>query len=246
MFPTIHKSFANPRQIEDLLDSCFWVPLLAGSHVVDKLFVTGTLFVKYSALGSLGAVPPSLQSFCGFTEEQALKFARSILDETPNMADLRRSCGNYIFSSANSDNGMAEPVLHPRRLIAQIFELSSQHPHIDEYSFRLLSSILDLVPEESDVAEAVTIDGLIELLATGAVEIGGEIDSFDGFDTATWSTLYHAGALTYDRESANTLRVASSAVLSLVRPCLGFTDFPSYFAFLSDPLPCGHSFRWPP
>jgi len=43
----------------------------------------------------------------------------------------------------------------------------------------------------------------------------GSAYNFDA-TAPTWMALYHAGALTYDRQSAGTLRVANSAVLSLI------------------------------
>ncbi|KAJ6507142.1 hypothetical protein C8R47DRAFT_1066037 [Mycena vitilis] len=53
-------SFATPHDIELLLDSEFWVPLLAGTRVIDKLLVTGTLPVKSPALRNLSADKPCI------------------------------------------------------------------------------------------------------------------------------------------------------------------------------------------
>jgi hypothetical protein len=132
------------------------------------------------------------------------------------MAELRLSCGNYVFPSQDADNGIAEPVLHPQWLITRIFEMYLQRPHFDERSFGLLSDIFDLLPEESDIPGAVSLEGLIDLLATGAVDC--EMDTAFNFDTSalTWKALYYAGALTHDCHLAGTFRVASGAALSLV------------------------------
>lgn len=52
--------------------------------------------------------PPAMELTCGFTELEALDFARSVLDELPDMADkaggLRRSSGSYLLSFQGSDN----------------------------------------------------------------------------------------------------------------------------------------------
>ncbi|KAJ7141324.1 hypothetical protein C8R44DRAFT_726940 [Mycena epipterygia] len=197
-----HNSCESPetvREIERQLDLCFWRPLLNGSNLIDKSRMLGLQPVF------------GLEACCGFTEREALDFARSILDEVPVISDLRRSCGYYGFSSQGAASGMVESVLHPKQLMARMSELSLKRPHANNYSFDLLSSILKLLPEESDAPGVVTSNGLIDLLATGAVEI----NSFDG-TAVTWNALHHAGALTYDRRLDGTLRVANSAVLSLI------------------------------
>ncbi|KAJ7435834.1 Peroxin-3-domain-containing protein [Mycena galericulata] len=223
-FNSLHNSafqqnFASPSDIERLLDSCIWGPLLAGSDVIDKLFVTGTLSFQSPAFKSLGLSTPNLQLSCGFTEKEAVEFARSILDETaPDVAELRRVCGVYVFPSQGSGSDQDEPVLHPQRLFAHIAELCSPRSQEHDYSFQLLSDIFKLLPVESDVPGAVTINSLVELVASGAVEIDGELDSVRDVDGTSvfWSALYHAGALTCDQQSNSTLRVASGAVLSLI------------------------------
>jgi len=180
----------------------------------------GTLLVGYSALKNLDPdAAPSLQSACGFTEDEALHFTQSLLDETPNMTDLRRLLGHYVFSSQTVADGTAESVLHPQLLINRIYELSLHRPHSDKHSFQLLSDILEVLPEESDVPGAVTLNGLVELLAAGAVDSDSKTASpfdFHATKAVTWSTLCFAGALTYDPLSTGTLRVANSTVLSLM------------------------------
>ncbi|KAJ7782303.1 hypothetical protein DFH07DRAFT_1055127 [Mycena maculata] len=217
-YPMMQKH-AGQRDIEHLLDSCLWGPLLAGSEVIDKLFVTGTLSFQSSAFKNLHLSVPNLPLCCGFTEQEALQFARSILDETtPEKANIHRSCGDYIFPSHAAGTDFDEPVLHPQRLISRISEISSGRPQDNDYSFQLLSDLLQLLPAESDVPNAATLNGLIELLTTGAVEVDGPLDAAIDLDGSSvfWSALYHAGALTYDHGSKSTLRVASSEVLSLI------------------------------
>ncbi|KAJ7680787.1 hypothetical protein DFH06DRAFT_429112 [Mycena polygramma] len=208
-------SFTTPHDIELVLDSEFWLPLLAGTHVIDKLLVIGSLPVKSPALRNLSA-SPALQAACGFTEQETIDLVRPLLDKSPDMVDLHHSCGDYSFSSQESEGGMTESFLHPQLLFNRVGALSIHPPHADEDPFRLLSTILSLVPEQSDVPGAVAIIDLICLLAAGAVEIKGELDTFHALKAITWSTLYDAGALTYDRRLAGALRVVNNAVLSLL------------------------------
>ncbi|KAJ7618375.1 hypothetical protein B0H17DRAFT_1152318 [Mycena rosella] len=168
------------------------------------LLVTGALPVKYLALKMLGIRAPSLQEPCGFTEQEALIFTRSILGEAPDIAELHRSCGGYVLLPQNV---MTEPVLHPQQIIIWISKASLPHSDADNHSLGLLTDILGLLPEESDVSVsgAVTLNALINLLAASAVEIN-ETNITIGFDATavSWSALYHAGALTCDRQLANT------------------------------------------
>ncbi|KAJ7680790.1 hypothetical protein DFH06DRAFT_1464920 [Mycena polygramma] len=210
------EGFATPRQIEQLLDLLFWGPLLAGGCVIDKLLVTGTLLLKYANLEGL-TVHPGLQNACGFTEQEALRLTRSLLDENADMPDLLRLCGEYAFSSANAEGRGS--VFHPQLLIDRIRELSVHQPCVDGHSFKLFSDLLLLLPEESDSSDSLTSSDLIELLATGAINVSGKMDSpfdFDATGMITWRALCSAGALTYDLELTDTLRVASSSVLSLI------------------------------
>ncbi|KAJ7680772.1 hypothetical protein DFH06DRAFT_1290521, partial [Mycena polygramma] len=217
--PIIHKKFATPRDIELLMDSDFWAPLLAG-NMVDKLIIAGALLLQYPSLKNLSATP-TLQAACGFTEQEALEMVRSVADEPLNIEDLRRSCGNYTFSSQDAGGCGVEPLFHPQLVINRTVKLQPSLLHrapTDTDPFRLLSDILDLLSEDSDIPGALVINDLIQLLATGAVEIAGKLDTPFDFDGSkiTWSTLYHAGALTYDRQLADTLCVANSAALSLI------------------------------
>ncbi|KAJ7873929.1 hypothetical protein B0H14DRAFT_125466 [Mycena olivaceomarginata] len=217
---SIYQDVPTPREIEQLLDSCFWRPLMAATDVVHKMCVMGTLLINYPTLEKLDPdAALSLQSACGFMEEEALYFMRSLLDETLDVTDLRRSCGYYDFSPQNVGVGTAQPLLHPRLLINRIFELSLPQTPVDKDSFRLLLDLLETLPEELDVSGAITVDDVIGLLATGAVDIDGKSASpFDLYATKTvnWSALHSAGALTYDRHRRDVLRVANSQVLSLI------------------------------
>ncbi|KAJ7487759.1 hypothetical protein FB451DRAFT_725901 [Mycena latifolia] len=220
-WPLSHKSLTGPRDLERILNTYFWGPLLSEFDVIDKLFVTGILLVKYPELENVHIHSiPSLHASCGFTEQETLALARSVLAEPPDIAELRRSCGGYVFLE---DDGitMSEPVLHTQQMIARISQIPLQRPDALDDSFGLLSDILGLLPAHSDVSGAVTVKSLIDLLATGAVEING-IDAGLGFDatTVTWNTLYHAGALIYDRQLAGTLRVANDAALSVIHACV--------------------------
>ncbi|KAF7357795.1 AAA-ATPase-like domain-containing protein [Mycena venus] len=223
-YPVIYESFGSPREIESLLDSSFWYPLLAGSRVIDKLWITGTVLVRYPALENLDFDTfPGQQSACGFTEEEALLFTKSLLDEVPNLIDLRCLCGQYTFPSRNATSGTDKSILHPQLHINRIYELSLHRPYADKRSFQLLSDILKVLPEESDVPGAVTLNDLIELLAAGTVDIGAEISSpFDYAATKaiTWSTLYFAGAVTCDPQSVCSFRVVNSVVLSMIHSCV--------------------------
>ncbi|KAJ7091914.1 hypothetical protein B0H15DRAFT_180402 [Mycena belliarum] len=217
MHPTTHDTLASVGDIERTVDEYVWRPLLAGSHVIDKLLVAGAFPVKYPALESMDLKSlPGFQLSCGFTEQETLDLARSVLGITPDMAEIQRSCGGYIFSATEPDRAAAQPLLHPQRVINRLSSLSSQHLHPDDaedVSYHLLSDILRLrlVPS-SNVPGAVTPEDLIGLLAAGAVE-NNERDTTLPFNAAAL-TLYHAGALTYDHQMANTLRVANDAVLS--------------------------------
>ncbi|KAJ7497759.1 hypothetical protein FB451DRAFT_1212659 [Mycena latifolia] len=219
--PLIHESFAGQQDIEHLLDAYFWGPVLAGADVIDKLFVTGTLPLRSPALKNLHMLdlraPQSLQLSCGFTEQEAVHFVQSILDDTPNMVDLPYSCGGYVFPSDDDGIVVTEPLFHPQQTITWISKVSLQRPDGDDYSFKLFANILELLPEDSSVSGAVTLTALIDLLAAGAMEPNAT-DATLGLDATavTWNTLYHAGGLTYDRKMAGTLRVANTTVLSLI------------------------------
>lgn len=217
--PPSEEDVASILDIEQLFDSCFWGPLLAGSDVIDKLFVTGTVSMKSSALENLHLLNlravPTLQVSCGFTEQETLKIARLMLNDIPDIAELRRSCGEYFFSS-HQDGDLTEPVFHPQRVIALLSELSLHHPYGNDRSFHPISVILQRLPEASNVLGAVTTESLIDLLASGAVQVDIGTDAPFDLQVLTWSALYQFGALTYDPHLKNALRIANSAILSLV------------------------------
>ncbi|KAF8201033.1 hypothetical protein K438DRAFT_633359 [Mycena galopus ATCC 62051] len=212
--PVMRESFPTAQEVENLLDSCFWRLLMASGDDIDKLWVTGSLLINYPSLEiTLNAVPDGV---CGFTEEEALYFARSLLDETPDITNLRRFCGSYAFSPQST---AAQSLIHPRLLINRILKLSLVDAPLHKDPFELLSSILEVLPEESDTPGAVMLNDLIELLATGTVDISGQAASpFDlaANKTPTWSDLHFAGAFTYDGRSGGALRIASRQALSLV------------------------------
>ncbi|KAJ7091912.1 hypothetical protein B0H15DRAFT_834534 [Mycena belliarum] len=218
--PLDHDTFASVSDIVRLLDIHFWRPLLAGADVIAKLFVTGTLAVKYPALDELHFDSiPGLQLSCGFTEQEILDFSRSVLHSTPTVSELQRSCGGYIFPAAEVDRAAAQPLLHPEFAMAQIYLLYPELPSADDPAFRILSDILKLLPEMSDVPGAVSRAALIDLLAAGAVQVDETNDETNaGFDSTrvAWNDLYHAGALTYDSQLVNTLRITNTGALSVI------------------------------
>ncbi|KAJ7091910.1 hypothetical protein B0H15DRAFT_179966 [Mycena belliarum] len=214
--PLAHESLVSAQDMQSLLNTHFWSPLLAESGVIDKLFVTGALLVGYPALEHLDPYSvPGLELSCGFTEQEVTTIAQAVLGETPaGISELHRSCGGYIFPS---DGGMAETLFHPQQAITWISELSSGCPESQDFSFRLLTNILKLLPERSDVQGTVSITTLIDFLAAGAVEVS-QTDAALGFDAGAvrWNALYHTGALTYDPQLPGTLRVANSTALSMI------------------------------
>ncbi|KAJ6507130.1 hypothetical protein C8R47DRAFT_1100429 [Mycena vitilis] len=217
------KTFADVREIECLMDSSFWTPLLAGSDIIDKLFMTGTFLVRSAALEGihLSDFPTGLHNCCGFTEQETLEYARSILGKTPDLEELRRSCGNYVFLPNGAGGGANEPLLHPQRLINRIAELAHERPRDDDRPLSLLTNIFALLPAKSGISGAVSEDSLIQLLAAGALDC--EIDSPFDFDTGvpTCKALYYGGALTSDPQG--TLRIASAPVLALIHSCVDIT-----------------------
>ncbi|KAJ7649995.1 hypothetical protein FB45DRAFT_886532 [Roridomyces roridus] len=208
---------ATTEDFARIFDEQLWGPLQeAADDIVPKLLVTGTLSLQTPMLRKLlVAAPTYLQSCCGFTVDQALDFASSIPHEPQlDVAEIRAKCGDYLFSP---DEGIGEPVIHPQVLIDRIAQLTSE-PSEGE-PFRLLSSLFDLLPFESDVPNVVTIEGLIELVVSGVVEIeptelhaGRDLEGTSVF----WSALYRAGALTRVRGSESTFRVAGGEALSWI------------------------------
>ncbi|KAJ7176510.1 hypothetical protein C8R46DRAFT_1346547 [Mycena filopes] len=207
--------------IELYLDLHFWKPLLDASEAIAKLFVTGTFPLQTPALENLRllglTVAPGLESSCGFTEAEALQLANSFVGETPHLPDLRRSCGEYIFSPA--DCQPAQPVLHPQRLLSRLSKLAGDGALLaDAESFQRLPTILEGLPEHSDDPEAATIDGIIHLVASGAVDIGGPMQAplHPTSECVPWGILYYLGAIVHDRTERHTLRLANSIVLSMI------------------------------
>ncbi|KAK7000709.1 AAA-ATPase-like domain-containing protein [Favolaschia claudopus] len=200
-------------EIKSLLDRIFWRPLLAGCHVIDKLFIMGIFPVTYEALKDVSFSDPrevpSFPTFCGFTEDEAFDLARSVLKE-PDLHEMRRRCGKFSFPF---HDGVAEPVLHPRQVIDQILE--TQHHCVKPPS--LVSRMFAILPLHSDNAQEASLDGLIELVGAGVVYCDLEFSSSSMFDSGgvTWRDLYYAGALTYDRQS-KVLRLNNSAILELI------------------------------
>ncbi|KAJ7873933.1 hypothetical protein B0H14DRAFT_3557312, partial [Mycena olivaceomarginata] len=71
---SIYQDVPTPREIEQLLDSCFWRPLMAATDVVHKI--------------STPIAALSLQSACGFTEDEALHFRSRTFPGALTLNDL--------------------------------------------------------------------------------------------------------------------------------------------------------------
>ncbi|KAJ7081306.1 hypothetical protein B0H15DRAFT_953020 [Mycena belliarum] len=236
--PVLPEYLASPRDIECLLDECFWGPVRAGSDVIAKLFVTGTLSVSTSSSLNLRALdlvaPPALDHSCGFTEPEALAFASAFLDTPLDAIDLRRICGQYMFSPPTTAPEPG-PVFHPQQLILRIAELSRKPLKLfTPKLFALLPGIFQSLPEDSDDLGLVTTNGMIDLLASGTLNV--EEASPHDFDATavTWSVLRDLGVLTYDHLGA--LRVANRTVLSLIHAHVDTVfadrrDFQEQFSF---------------
>ncbi|KAK7005942.1 AAA-ATPase-like domain-containing protein [Favolaschia claudopus] len=204
----------EPGEIEGLLDRDFWRPLLNRSDVIDKLFVMGTFPVKYKALQEISFSDPqkvpSFRTFCGFTEEEAFDLTRSVLKD-PDLDELRRRCGKFSFPL---DDGLDEPVFHPRQIMNQILETQR---HAGGKPFHIVSTLLAMLPNHSDNPQEASLDGLIELVGAGVIDCDLESSSSSILDGGgvTWRDLYYAGALVYDHQS-KVLRLNNSAVLELI------------------------------
>ncbi|KAJ7653304.1 hypothetical protein DFH06DRAFT_1205271 [Mycena polygramma] len=219
----VDEECLTQQDIESYIDSHFWGPLHQGSAAIAKLFVVGTF--PLPTLNNLQllnlSVEAALDLCCGFTEPEALRLAGSFLGHTPNITDLRRSCGQYIFSSPDMNGESVTPVLHPQRVLSRLSELGQDHT-LPEYlhPFGRLSFILEHLSNESDISGAATIDGLIHLVASGALQIDTLMEAPlhppPECPIVPWSVLYYLGALTRDRYSHSTFRLASSAVVSLI------------------------------
>ncbi|KAJ7639375.1 hypothetical protein FB45DRAFT_905442 [Roridomyces roridus] len=214
LFPDLYETFVAPDDVARLFEEHFWRPLQTGCDIISKLFVTGTLSLEVPVLRDLVIpAPNSLHSCNGFTKDEAVQFTQSILPEqTVDVAQLRGRCGDYFFSGVDEQS-----LLHPQVLIDHISQSTSEPS--DGRPFHLLSSLLDLLPAASEVSNVISLNGLVELVANGGVEIDpAELESGRDFDgtSISWSALYHTGALTRVHGSNSTFRIANSEVLSMI------------------------------
>ncbi|KAJ7649997.1 hypothetical protein FB45DRAFT_886536 [Roridomyces roridus] len=225
VYPAIHPTFVTPQDVARLLDEYVWEPLRDAGDVTAKLFVTGTLSLQTPILRDLVILAHDLQSCCGFTEGELIQFVQSIhLENTLDIADLKGQCGCYTFPAGNS---ISEPVLHPRLLIDFIKESES-------VAFFLFSSLLDHLPLVADSPNVVTIQGLIDLVASGVVEIQPvDLDAGHDLDgiSVSWAALYHAGALTGVPGSNSAFRLANGKVLSLIHSRIDKIVHDRYYNF---------------
>ncbi|KAJ7673043.1 hypothetical protein DFH06DRAFT_1292840 [Mycena polygramma] len=214
--PSTRRSFASQAELEALLDLYVWDPLCAASasDVVHKLFFAGTFPLRTLVLRDFEGVAPEL-SPCGFSEREGREFSKMVMDAPFDVAELRRSCGQYIFPHPG---GAIQPVFHPQQLIFHISQAISQFSSPWCPAFEFLASVFTNLPEESDVTGAVTTTGLIDLVATGAISIDAPMNPSVQLDeaTVTWSSLYYLGAVTYDSHLPCTLRLGRSEILSSI------------------------------
>ncbi|KAJ7064674.1 hypothetical protein C8F01DRAFT_1127669 [Mycena amicta] len=130
------------------------------------------------------------------------------------MDGLKSLSGEYTFSDSDSPS---DPVLHPQKVISWI----EQHagPSDEDRSFQLLSYLVKLLPQHSDVPGVPGVDDLIDVVATGAVDADITADSFVDNDLSlpTWNALCYAGAFTRNPRHPETLRLCNgAAVLSII------------------------------
>ncbi|KAJ7633477.1 hypothetical protein DFH06DRAFT_1479697 [Mycena polygramma] len=214
--PSTRRDFASQAELEALMDLYVWDPLCAASasDVVHKLFFTGTFPLRTLVLRDFEGVAPELPP-CGFSEREGREFSKMVMDAPFDVAELRRSCGQYIFPHPG---GTIQPVFHPQQLIFHVSQAISQFSSPWCPAFEFLASVFTNLPEESDVAGAVTTTGLIDLVATRATSIGAPMNPSVQLDeaTVTWSSLYYLGAVTYDSHLPCTLRLGRSEILSLI------------------------------
>ncbi|KAJ6499524.1 hypothetical protein C8R47DRAFT_292300 [Mycena vitilis] len=216
--PAPLHGLATQSQLEALMEAHFWKPMCDASDVVHKIFVTGTFPLNLPSLQScslLDHVAPHGLYPCGFTEKEAQDFSQMVMDDSLDVAELRRSCGQYTFSHPTSST---EPVFHPDQLIARIYDTITGGDSNDASSFVHLPYTFAHLPAETDIAGAVATAGLIDLIATGAIETNTPADALVQLDgtTVTWSALYYLGAVTYDLDLPGTLRLGNIAVLSMI------------------------------
>ncbi|KAJ6617554.1 hypothetical protein B0H10DRAFT_2218492 [Mycena sp. CBHHK59/15] len=172
---------------------------------------------------------PSQQAIESLVDSFFWKPLRAASDIIPKLFVTSTFPISYPFL----DNfGSRKPSISPVFVSINAWSKGAPVPSATGHSltFGLGAGIFALAPVESDVAGAVTINGLIDLLATGAVEVEGQMDAplhADGL-TITWSTLYYLGALTYDRQVEGTLRIANSVVLSLIHAGIDATILARY------------------
>ncbi|KAJ7646854.1 hypothetical protein FB45DRAFT_1051463 [Roridomyces roridus] len=234
LYPGWQDALVKYQEIAELMDEYLWSPLRAGGDVVAKLLVAGTLSVQTHVLRELVTpAPDHLQSCCGFTESEAIQLAQSV-DHTLDFAELRRRHGDYYFAS---DQTVEDIIFSPQVLIDHISGSSSSRKPL----FDLLGPLLKLVPMQSDKPNTVTQEGLIELLATGVVEIeSAQVDGLNDLDgnSVFWGALSHAGALTHSGCSKSTFRIANPEALSLIHDHidrLAHESYDPYDVFGGDP-----------
>ncbi|KAF7322440.1 AAA-ATPase-like domain-containing protein [Mycena chlorophos] len=199
------KREVAPQTVAAIFDAKVWAPIRHGValDVIHKLFVTGTTLPILHDLPS--QVPHTLSVLLGFPEGDALRLAQAILGEPVDERELRRICGSYAPWLAGGPT--PDPaIFHPQMVlewIAQQAELDARRdPNSQDHTFALLADILSTLPPSVDDPRLPSLEGLIQLLATGKVVVD-DMDAYLENDPLkpTWAALHYAGALHRDSHS---------------------------------------------
>ncbi|KAF7316417.1 hypothetical protein MIND_00160500 [Mycena indigotica] len=201
----------SSHEVSQAMDIHLWEPLIANRRTIQKLVLSGCTLVQHSLIHRLGlTIPPQLVSACGFTIGEAQMFAESLLEDLDqgDIDDMQASCGRYSFSDAPS-----EPLLHPQKVISwvQRFSRPDNEDASQDMCFKLLSSILRMLPSESDDFEGLSLVDVMSLVAAGHVVPPPQTAYFVGDDTTrpTWQAFIGAGALERDSQHPQTLRLSN-------------------------------------
>ncbi|KAF7318855.1 AAA-ATPase-like domain-containing protein [Mycena chlorophos] len=221
LFRLPRRSFASTtrasvREIDDVLTSLLWHPLLAGRDVTPKFIVSAAVLPEAALVERLELhAAPELDSVCGFTLSEAEKLVSGFLEE--RTVNLRDVCGTYIFSETT-----AEPLLHPQQVLA----LAKHSSKPTEIPFKTLASLLAMLRQSSRSSDEVSRQDIVALVVSGAVTVPTSPDAFVDGDLGrpTWHAFVGAGALMRDPRSPQTLRMSPvPSVLELFHSCIDET-----------------------
>nr|GAT51602.1 predicted protein [Mycena chlorophos] len=209
---------ASAPEINDLLDSLLWEPLLAGRDITPKFVVAAAVLPVATLAERLQlSAAPELDFVCGFALSEAEKLVSGFFDEpTVNLRDV---CGAYIFSETS-----AEPLLHPQQVLALAKHLSQ--PEELPKPFTTLTTLISMLRQSSSSSDEVTRQDIVALVVSGAVTVPASPDAFVDGDLCrpTWHAFVGAGALMRDPRSPQTLRMSPvPSVLELLHSCIDET-----------------------